>query len=106
MTKYLQNNYSHIWVHTKDGFITGLLKQDAMLAISQEIFEKAKDGSFYLMWNEWKVISNEISRLSYEISKLDLLSLDNQTLWQWYEKIFDIDQKMWDISIYIDALDI
>lgn len=106
MQKYFKNSYGRVWLYSYRGNFTSLLVKNNMKTVSKEIFEKAADGSFYEIWNKWKNIEEELFNLSKKIKELDLEKLSNQELWEQYKVVYEKDLEMWEISIFIDALDI
>jgi len=105
MLKYLPVSYEHVWGHSKGPTFRVFLDADKMEIISQELFKKCKNG-FPKKWiTEWAIIDKKLTSEAHKISKLNLSELDAKELVGLYQQIQKLDEEMWAISIFIDALD-
>jgi phosphohistidine swiveling domain-containing protein len=105
MMKYFPCSYGDLWVYTKQNRITNLIQLSHMKEVSYYFFSVAKNGIPIEWKNEWGSVVMEMHQLAREIRILNLETLSNQELWEYYSRMFDLDQRMWAISIFIDALD-
>ncbi len=105
MTQYFSCSYGDLWVYFQNNRITNLIQLSHMKEISQNFFSIAKDG-IPLEWKkEWEYLDVEMHTCARQIRQLDLAQISNEDLWKYYMQMYDLDQRMWAVSIFIDALD-
>ncbi len=102
---YLPVSYGEAWLYVKDQYGVAFLREDQMKKISSAFLRKAGDA-FPPGWErEWGRIARSLISLSLKISRLDLKKLSSKELLSLYQRLFALNQKMWSISIFIDAMD-
>jgi phosphohistidine swiveling domain-containing protein len=105
MLRYLPVCYGDVWIFWKNEHATILIQEKRMEEIAYAFFKKAAKG-FPPDWQKkWHTIDRELQRLARNISQMRLTELSNKELQEIYFDAFRLDQKMWAISIFIDALD-
>lgn len=105
MEKYLPANYGDMWLYFTGEQCTILLQEDRMKEISR-VFLNRVQGAFPEEWvRTFHEIDEALTRASREVSLSNLESLSLDELLSHYRKIIALQLAMWDLTIFIDALD-
>ena len=102
---HIGESWGEFRVYFKNNYLGVLWDEDALRRVSQKVLARSQNGLPPGWVTELNNIDRELTNASRSIFQCPVSTIPLSELHRLYDLVFELDQRMWNISIFIDTFD-